>query len=71
VTFGLLLSLQNYSSLDGIYEQSLFQRVTCMQNFRTGNDTKASNTELVPWGYRPSGLAHKPWAHFTAVAEFN
>jgi len=43
-----------------------------MQNFRTGNDTKASNTEAVPWGYRPtSGLAHKPWAHFTAAAEFN
>jgi len=58
--------------MDGIHKQSLFQRVTCMQNFRTGNDMKASNTKAVPWGYRPtSGLAHKPWAHFTAAAEFN
>jgi len=43
-----------------------------MLNFRRGNETKASNTEAVPWGYRPtSRLAHKPWAHFTAAAEFN
>jgi len=43
-----------------------------MQNFRTGNDMKASNKEAVLWGYRPtSGLAHKPWAYFTAAAEIN
>jgi hypothetical protein len=72
VTFGLLLSLQNYFYMDGIHEQSLFQHVTCMLNFRRGNETKASNTEAVPWGYKPtSRLAHKPWAHFTAAAEFN
>jgi len=33
---------------------------------------KASNKEAVLWGYRPtSGLAHKPWAYFTAAAEIN